>query len=342
MKVELCSNNDSEAWDTFISNHPDSTFYHLYGWRSINQRYFGHKSYYIKTTEDNDITGVLPVIYIKSIIFGRIFCSMPFVNFGGICSNNKTSLQLLLDKGIKLTKQNQAQYLEIRSTKKIDSNLAISTDKVSMTIQLQLDPSKLWDAFSSKHRTNIRRAYKNGLSVKCGGRELVDIFYSILSRSWKALGTPIYRKTYFYRIFDEFEKDLKIFICYHHDQPIAVALNGHFRDTVEGMWAGVLPEARKLQSSYVLYWEMIKDACESGYKQFHLGRSSVESGGEQFKKKWNADVKQLYWNYYLHNQQELPQLNVKNPKFELAIKLWRKLPLGITTTFGPFLAKNIP
>lgn len=342
MKVELCSNEDAEAWDTFVKAHPDSSFYQLFGWKNINQEHFGHESYYIKTIDDNNITGVLPVIYIKSKIFGRIFCSMPFVNFGGICSSSKISRQSLLDECIKLTKQNNARYLEIRSTSRIDSNMPISTDKVSMTINLQPESSVIWDAFSSKHRTNIRRAYKNGLSVKCGGREMVDIFYSILSRSWKALGTPIYSKSYFHRIFDEFDRELKIFVCYHHDQPIAVAFNGHFRDTVEGMWAGVLPEARKLQSSYVLYWEMIKNACDSGYKEFHLGRSSVESGGEQFKKKWNAELKQLYWNYYLHDQKELPQLNVKNPKFDLAIKLWRKLPLMLTTTIGPLIAKNIP
>ena len=108
------------------------------------------------------------------------------------------------------------------------------------------------------------------------------------------------------------------------------------------MWAGGVDRYRKLQANYVLYWEMIKHACEQGYQSYHLGRSSVNSGGEQFKKKWKAEIKQLYWQYYLNKQPTLPELNVNNPKYQLAIKTWQKLPTKLTTLIGPFVAKNIP
>ena len=87
---------------------------------------------------------------------------------------------------------------------------------------------------------------------------------------------------------------------------------------------------------------MIKYACENGFEKFHLGRSTVESGGEFFKKKWNAYPTQLYWQYILGKKREIPRLNVDNPKYRVAIGAWKTMPAVITNAFGPFLARSIP
>jgi hypothetical protein len=38
----------------------------------------------------------------------------------------------------------------------------------------------------------------------------------------------------------------------------------------------------------------------------------------------------------------MPNLNPTNPRFKLAIQLWRRLPLGVTRVVGPRLVGNIP
>ena len=65
-------------------------------------------------------------------------------------------------------------------------------------------------------------------------------------------------------------------------------------------------------------------------------------GGGEYKKKWNAEAKQLYWQYFLPRGGDVPQLNVDNPKYRLAIGAWRRLPLRWTTALGPFIANYIP
>jgi lipid II:glycine glycyltransferase (peptidoglycan interpeptide bridge formation enzyme) len=111
---------------------------------------------------------------------------------------------------------------------------------------------------------------------------------------------------------------------------------------VEGMWMGTRAKYRSQLAGYVLYWELIKHACEIGMRHFHLGRSSVESGGEAFKKKWNATATHLHWHYILGRRTELPNLNVTNPRFQLAIRTWRKLPPAIVNAIGPPIARCIP
>jgi lipid II:glycine glycyltransferase (peptidoglycan interpeptide bridge formation enzyme) len=222
----------------------------------------------------------------------------------------------------------------------------VSLRKVSMTMELDADPDKLWRRFSAHHRKNVRRALKNQLDVRVGGIELLDPFYHVLALSWRRLGTPLYAKHYFRRVLETFPNNTYVYICRHNDKPASVALVGHFNGTVEGLWAGCDPALRNLQANYVLYWEMIRHTCNAGFRRFHLGRSTTRSGAEEFKAKWNAQTHQLYW--YFHRPKsdgkaaDMPGLNVDNPKYRLAISAWQHMPLWATRVLGPPLARGIP
>ena len=171
---------------------------------------------------------------------------------------------------------------------------------------------------------------------------MLSAFYGVLQRSWRDLGTPIYSPDYFKAILDAFPTQTRIFVCDHGGEPVAVAFNGYFGGKVEGMWAGTTPAGHDLHANYVLYWEMIKEACERGCKRFHLGRSTAGSGAELFKKKWNAETSQLYWYYYRPAGDFKPVLNVNHPSFQLGIAAWRRMPLWATRMVGPRLARVIP
>ena len=342
--IQLFDNspNNQEAWNQYLQHGRNANFYQLFEWKSIIEREFGHKTFYLAATEDNTITGVLPLVLIRSRMFGKILCSMPFVNFGGPSADNELAENSLVDRACIITSEENADYLEIRGLHICSSLMPRSEHKISMTLALAEDPDVLWNNFKSKHRTNIRRVYKDNVRVISGHAELLDTFYDLMCHSWRALGTPIYRRSFFRSILDGFGDKIRIFVAYQGNTPVATAFNGHFDSTVEGMWAGTHPEFRNLQINYVLYWEMIKDACERGFLSYHLGRSTVESGGESFKKKWNAESRQLYWHYFMPNGKELPQLNTGNPRFQIAINIWRKLPLAVTRLLGPLISGSIP
>ena len=342
MKIIHCTDADASAWDAFLGEVSEASFYHLFAWKGINERSFGHRCFYLAAVEGDRFVGVFPIVYVKSRIFGRIMCSMPFVNFGGPCATGEETERALLREAESIVHDHGADYLEIRCTRKVAADLPVSEHKVSMTIDLHQDPDVIWQAFEKKHRKEIRHAYKQDLRVEHGGVEYLDIFFDILSESWKILGTPFYDKSYFRSIFSAFPDSARIFVVYRRDAPISAAFEGFYKKRVEGMWLGNRPDSRGLHPGYVHYWEMIKYACENGFEKFHLGRSTVESGGEFFKKKWNAYPTQLYWQYILGKKREIPRLNVDNPKYRVAIGAWKTMPAVITNAFGPFLARSIP
>jgi FemAB-related protein (PEP-CTERM system-associated) len=340
--VTVSESRDDRGWNAYAAGHAAGTFYHLHEWSRINRELFGHESHMLAAMAGGNVVGILPLTLVKSRLFGRILCSMPFVNYGGPCATSPAIAAQLVDAARVRSVALKANYLELRCAAPLDTDMTASTRKISMTLKLAADPEVLWNKYSSKHRTNIRRSYKNGLTVKSGGLDLLPTFYAVMEESWRTLGTPLYSRRYFQSILETFPDCTRIHVCSRGEEPVAVAFNGEFNGTVEGMWAGGTVASRALQANYVLYWEMIQDACKRGLQRFHLGRSTADSGAEDFKKKWNADTLQLYWYQHRPDGGPAPSLNVDNPKFQLAIAAWRRMPMWMIRTLGPHIARAIP
>lgn len=342
MTIITADRSHAEAWDAYVAASPQASFYHRFGWRQVNDGTLDHRSFPLAALDGGRVVGVLPFVQVKSGLFGNLGCSMPFVNYGGPAARSAAIEQELMAEAARVCEAWQVEFLEIRSTRHLGDALPSSDHKVSMTVTLDANPDVLWTAFKTDHRKDIRKGYKNGLSATFGGADLLDPFYEIMAESWRHLGTPFYRKSYFERIARALGPDLRVCVVSAGDRPAGVALSGVQGRTVEGMWLGTRGEYRNQGVGYVLYWELLKKACEEGQAVYHLGRSTADSGGETFKKKWNATAMPLYWHYLLRTRTELPQLNVNNPKYRLAIEAWRKLPLGVTKVIGPWIARSIP
>lgn len=342
MNIIRCGASNEAAWSAFVQASPRASFYHRWAWRAINERCFGHRTVCLAAMDGSRVVGVFPIVQVKSVLFGNVACSMPFVNYGGPCGESDDIEQQLLDAAEAVADEWRVEYLEIRSQRNLGERYACSDHKVSMAIALEADPETVLNRMKREQRAEIRRAYKNGFVARFGP-DLIDDFYTVLSESWRDLGTPIYRIDYLKAVLDAFPEATRVCVVYDAaGRPAAGAFDGLHNGIVEGMWLGMRSEYRKQLVGYVLYWELIKHACEIGCRSFHLGRSSKDSGGELFKKKWNAETLQLFWHYILRTRKEVPSLNPTNPKYQLAIKAWQRLPLAMTQALGPYIARSIP
>lgn len=342
MNILECDDSWRERWDEFVSATPRASFYHRYDWRAINRTSLGHESSYLAAVDQGRIVGILPIVHVHSRLFGNIACSMPFVNYGGpVAATDELEAQLV-NAASRVAERWDVEFLEIRGRRHLGDRFPTSLHKVSMTVDLPADPEVMWKGFKTELRQHIRRGEKRGFSVKAGGVELVDDFFCIFAEAWRDMGTPVYSKDYLQRVARVFSDRIRICIAYHDSIPAAGSFQAYDSGIAEGLWLGTRARYRHDYVGYVLYWSLLKDAIEAGCRQFHLGRSTAQSGSEQFKKKWNAYPTQLYWQYVLRTRESIPQLNVMNPKFRLAIAAWRRLPLFITNTIGPSLARKIP
>jgi FemAB-related protein (PEP-CTERM system-associated) len=204
------------------------------------------------------------------------------------------------------------------------------------------DADALWKSLGSKLRNQVNRPIKEGMVARIGGEDELDSFHHVFSVNMRDVGTPVYGRKFFLNVLRQFPRSARICTVYHQERPVASGFVFGFRDTLEIPWASALRSANRLAPNMLLYWSVLKYACESGYKVFDFGRSSPDAGTYRFKEQWGAAPVPLYWHYWLPNGAALPQLNPANPKYQMAINVWKHLPIGVTRLIGPAIVRNIP
>jgi hypothetical protein len=113
LSVELYAGDGSE-WDSFVGSQSASTNYHLFGWKTVVERSFGHKSYCLAARRSRALVGVLPLIHMKSRLFGNFLISVPFFNYGGLVWSDPDAVPCLLAEAERLLSEFGASHLELR------------------------------------------------------------------------------------------------------------------------------------------------------------------------------------------------------------------------------------
>lgn len=334
--------NEHTAWNNYAKNHPASSIYHLVEWRQLIKTSFGHDSKYFYATDSNNIVrGILPLVQLNSRLFGNFIVSMPYFNYGGAIADHPQIERKLMQAAQEYASRVNASHIEFRDDIERPS-LPVRSDKVNMILPLPPNTQELWDSFTPKLRAQIKRPQKETPLIQHGGLEYLNDFYRVFSQNMRDLGTPVYSKSFFANILNTFGDHSSILTIQLQGKPVAAAFLIGYGDTLEIPWASTLRKVNHLSINMLMYWEILTYAIQNKYKFFDFGRSSKNAGTYKFKKQWGAMPKQLYWHYWLCQGMEIPSLNPSNPKYRLAIAIWKRLPLTVTNLLGPFLVKNLP
>ena len=74
---------NAAAWDAFVDAAPFGTFFHRAAWAEVIARAFGHAPHYALAERDGAVVGVLPLVHVRSLLFGSSLMSSPFCVYGG-------------------------------------------------------------------------------------------------------------------------------------------------------------------------------------------------------------------------------------------------------------------
>lgn len=342
MKV-LSVQEGGAQWDAFVQTCDDATSHHRFGWKAVFENSFGHSCHYLAAIDDNrEWQGILPLVHLRSRIFGNFLISLPYLNYGGLVCKNEAAAVALLDEAEKIRRSCGATHVELRHIAGRPGNLPTKQHKVTMILDLAGSDDDQWKAFDPKLRNQIRKAQKSGLKFKRGHLDLVDAFYEVFARNMRDLGTPVYSKQLFRNILETFSDTTAIAAVLHGEKVIAAGIVSWFRDRVEVPSASSIRDHKLMCPNHMLYWETIRFAIEHGFRKFDFGRSTPGEGTYHFKKQWGALPVQLNWQYLMAENGRLPELNSHNRKYQMAIRVWQHLPVSITKLLGPRIVRNIP
>jgi FemAB-related protein (PEP-CTERM system-associated) len=333
---------DLEAtWEQFVEASPGATFAHLLGWRNVVTRTYHHIPYYLLARDAGQVVGVLPLFLIRSRLFGRFLVTGPYLSHGGLLAGSESAAGALLQAGKEIALRERARYMEIRGWQRLGHGLVLKDKYCTFLITLVSDPHCLWERFEGRGRKAVRRALRAGLTVDIG-HDLVDRFDAALSQHMRELGTPFHRANFYRHLLEELSNQSEILMVRRGGQYLGGLLLVSCKDTVVALYGGALTSERHMSPMSLLLWETIRYSFEKGFRYIDLGRSQWDSGTSLFKRQWGAEPVPIFYEYYLAKGIKMPDVYPSNPRFRLAIAIWKRFPLWLTKSLGPWIIRDIP
>jgi FemAB-related protein (PEP-CTERM system-associated) len=327
-------------WDEFVHACPQASFFHLSAWQRILKSQFGHPGCFLYAERDGRIEGVLPLAEVKSRLFGHALVGLPFAVYGGVAASSEDAVAALEQAAQHEARALGVQHLELRNVQRRHQDWPHQDLYVTFRKAILPEEEANLLAIPRKQRAMVRKGIKNELRAEIDPG--VDRFFALYADNVHRHGTPAMPKRYFQALLDEFGQSAEVLIVSSpQGEPLSGVLSFYFRDEVLPYYAGDALAARELAANDFKYWELMRRACARGLQVFDYGRSKLGTGSFAFKKNWGFEPTPLHYEYCLYQRDALPQNNPNNPKYQLMIKAWRRLPLPVANWLGPFIVRSL-
>ncbi len=327
-------------WDEFVSGCASATFFHRAGWQRVIAAVFGHPCWFLYTERDGQIDGVLPLARVKSLLFGDALVSLPFAVYGGVATASDAAAQALEEHAQQLARTLGVAHLEMRNVTRRHQDWPLQDLYVTYRKTILAEEEANLLAIPRKQRAMVRKGIKHGLRSELDAG--VERFFALYADNVHRHGTPAMPKRWFQALRDEFGADCEVLtVVEPGGKPVSSVLSFYFRDEVLPYYAGDDESARDLAGNDFKYWELMRRACARGLKVFDYGRSKAGTGSYAFKKNWGFEPTPLHYEYQLYKRDAVPQNNPANAKYQMMIKTWRRLPIGVANWLGPFIVRSL-
>jgi FemAB-related protein (PEP-CTERM system-associated) len=337
--VRAARDTDAAAWDQFVARQPTATFFHLFGWKRVLERAYGHRAHYLCAWADDRLVGVLPLAEVKSWLFGHSLVSTPFCVYGGPVAESVAARDALIETACKLAQELGVGSLELRNLERLRPDWPCKDLYVTFRKTISSDDEENLKAIPRKQRAMVRGGIAAGLASSVD-RD-TDTAWNIYSESVRNLGTPVFPRRYFAILAEEFGERCEVLKVSNGESVVASVLSFYFRDEVLPYYGGGTHAARDVNANDFMYWELMRRAAARGVHCFDYGRSKRDTGSFRFKKHWGFEPAPLYYEYFLVKSSSMPNVSPSNPKYAMFLKLWQRLPLWLSRRIGPLLARSL-
>lgn len=289
-------------WDSLISAHPQTQYFHGSGWARVLRESYGHKPFYVCRMAAGQIQEVLPIMEVSSRWTGRRGVSLPFTDFCVPLKNQSQASPALYRMAVETGRKRNWRYLECRGGHQEWPGSRPSLSFYGHSLDLEVGVDDIFKGFSGAHRRGVRKAQSEQLRVEFGSDlESVASFYRLHCQTRRRHGLPPQP----FRFFENIQRYLLqrgggfVATARIEDKPVGAAVffcNG--RNALFKFGASS-QDFLKWRPNNLVMWESIKRCAALGCKQLHLGRTSIANEGlRRFKLGFGAREEEIrYANY---------------------------------------------
>jgi FemAB-related protein (PEP-CTERM system-associated) len=339
-RVDLENTSQRDGWDSYVAAQESATAFHRSAWGRAIQASMGHGVQYLAAFQGGEIVGILPLIHVKSRLFGNSLSSLSFAVYGGPVADTADIHAALDEAAWSLAQKLGISALEYRHKTQSRPDWTCKSETYATFRRTLLSTrDENLKAIPRKQRAEVRKAMDKGLTVAI--EKDADAHFTVYSESVRNLGTPVFPKKLFDALLHFYGPDADVLTVSKDGLPAASVLSLYHRNEVLPYYGGGTAAARELRANDHMYFELMNHAAELGCTHFDFGRSKFGTGAFAFKKNWGFEAAPLYYEYRLADGASMPDINPNNPKYKMMVEVWQKLPLPIANWLGPKISRSL-
>lgn len=226
---------ERSAWEAFVTTHPRGHLLQQPNWATL-KAIAGWRTQRVAVAANGQLIAGAQIIF-----RGRFGFTMAYVPRGPLFTGQPEVDELLLAALLQVARRNRAVFLRLEPNVCVDEAHApplahwlsqqrfLPTEPLQprSTIHLDLTPSpdQLFAACSKGHRADIRRAERQGVTVRVGTTEAdLDRFFAIMQATSSRAGFAIHSADYYRRAWALFAPRSRLLLAEHATSTIAAHL----------------------------------------------------------------------------------------------------------------------
>jgi lipid II:glycine glycyltransferase (peptidoglycan interpeptide bridge formation enzyme) len=313
--MEILAPEQYPEYEEFAKNHPCGQITQSVRWHGVKP---GWKHEVVVSREGGRIVGGMSVLARRFPVVGT---SLLYAPRGPVCDLFDSAVFDDLMAGAReLAKKHRAH------TFKIDPDIAESPELLALmaargfsrftggegfeTIQARFNyrlylggrpEGEIFAGLSQKTRYNIRVAIKHGVEVRVCGPESLEDFVRVMRATGERDGFSTRPKGYFAGMLSSLGEHCRLYMAFYQGEAVAGAIATNYAGRACYIYGASDNAHRNVMPNYLVQWEMIKWALETGCKVYDFqgvsGRTTQEDdplyGLYRFKKGFNGQLDEL-------------------------------------------------
>ncbi len=287
----------------FVSRHPEATIFHHAAWLSLLKRQYGFRVFALCSMQGDSIAAGLPLCEVRSLLDGKRWVCLPFSDHCGPLAPSETDCAALLGK-VQLAAAEQECSLEIRDGLPRLPYFEATSDHWLHVKQITGFADQIHRDLHPDIRRRIRKAQNARLVNEMRtDPQAMDIFYNLHLLTRRRQGVPIQQRSYF----DNLQRAIVdaglgfVAVTSKDSRPLSAAVFCTFSGTLMYKYGASDPAALDLNPNYLMFWEAIRFASQSGLSKVDFGKTSIDNEGLRFfKNKWGSTESMLHYTFTPH------------------------------------------
>ena len=341
-------NHDDARWRDFVTDHPSSSIYHLPAWCDVLKESYGYKPASLGVEdEEGRLLGVLPLLEKRGLRTGHCVSSLPHTPLAGPLVVNDDVATALVSAAIERLEDVRRAWLQLKlepgQFDGIGNGVRSVSWRPSYLLELPSRPEDLRFGNSRNHARitySVRKAERAGVEIKAAETEQeLRAWYMLYLETMRQHTVPPTPYRFFSNAWALLHPvgQLRLLLATQREggRLLAGSLFFMFGRTVSYAFSASWRPGLSLRPNEAIHFRAIYDACREGYRRYDLGEVSRDNPSlGDFKKKWNAEPRQLFRYYYPRSREIADSTPEQGIVRNVLDATWRRLPLRATAVLG--------